>query len=111
MHYTMLAIGFLVELLAWVGCAALGFVFFDSWLSWIATAIIFVTVVVFWGLYMSPKARYALPIVPYYACKSIIYVVAGAALYHFSPPLLYGSLASVVMSEPFLYKHKQGWIK
>lgn len=106
MLYVFYTLGFLVELIAWGAVASLGFLLTQNKvLGWVLTVILFVATIVLWGLFMSPKADYKLPLVAYYGVKLLLYGVAAAVLWRHSPYWAVGFVVAVIVSEPFLYEY------
>jgi hypothetical protein len=73
-----LLIAFLMELVAWYYFARLGIVMAgnDNPKRWLLFLGLFVGVLVFWGLYMSPKATHRLKKLPYY-CYQVSHIHSG----------------------------------
>ena len=56
-----LTVRFLLELALLAGVAVLGWTLIPGWWAWPAAAVAVITVATIWGLFLSPKARIALP--------------------------------------------------
>jgi hypothetical protein len=81
MKLITLVVAFALELVAFVFFSLAAFLLpVDSYLQYIITAVLFVGVITFWGLFMSPRAIRKLGVLPYYVLKFFIYAVAAMSL-------------------------------
>jgi len=87
-----LALAFLLELIALLGFAGVGFLFpVAPLLQIVISLVLFALLVVFWGRYMSPKAPKKVNLTAYYLIKFAIYAVATFTIFH-----LYGYFGSIL---------------
>ncbi|MGV8907843.1 MAG: DUF2568 domain-containing protein [Propionicimonas sp.] len=100
------AIAFLLELVAWTACAASVFLVSGGWLAWVLAVVVFALVIALWGAVMAPRARWPLPTPLYYLIKAGIYGFAAVVLWLFAPWAGVGFSASVLVSEPLLYRYR-----
>ncbi|HJP81125.1 MAG TPA: YrdB family protein [Candidatus Saccharimonadales bacterium] len=102
-----LLLAFLLELVAVVGFACLSFLLpINPIFQVIASVLLLVGVVVFWGQFMAPKAPRRVDLVAYYIIKSVIYCAAAVTIFHFyslTPALIF--LIIAVINEATLYSH------
>lgn len=106
-RWTLYALGFLAELIAWAGCGATSFVIPGVNRPWEMGGFIAGVVVVAWGVFMAPKATLPLPRTVYYVVKALIYLWALVVwiLLVWWVALIF--VALVAVSEPALYRRRQ----
>ena len=94
----LLTLAFILELVAFVSFSALSFVFDSSSpMKILFASVSFILLIIFWGLYMSPRATKKLGPTNYYIAKLIIYSVSAFVIFS-----LIGGLASFVFVIAFL---------
>lgn len=103
--YLAYALGFIVELVAWSGFAAIAFWVSSGVIAWVFAVVLFVVVVGFWSIWMAPKAPRKFGILMYYICKILIYAVAVVTLWRWNNAWSIAFAAAALLSEPFLYRH------
>lgn len=82
MNAINLTLAFLLELIAFVGFASLGFLLpVSQILQFLAALLLFAGLVTFWGRYMSPRAPRKFGAHRYYIAKFAIYAVAAFAIF------------------------------
>ena len=103
----LLALAFILELVAFVGFAAIAFcLHYPVILQLIMAIALFVGLIVFWSFYMAPKAVKKFSPVYYYIAKVIIYAIATFAMFR-----LWGATFAIVfvilaiIDEATLYRH------
>ena len=106
MRILLYAIAFIVELVAWAACAASVFLVTRGWLAWMLAVVVFAVVIGLWGAVMAPRARWPLPTPWYYLAKAVIYGFAAVVLWLFAPWAGVAFSASVLVSEPLLYRYR-----
>jgi hypothetical protein len=104
-----LTLAFLLEIVAFIGFAAVGFLLpVDTLFQIISVVLLFALLVVFWGRYMSPKAPKKVNLAAYYVIKFVIYAVAAFTLFHF-----YGQFESILffaaslVNDSLLFKYNK----
>ncbi len=76
-----LAVAFLLELVAFVAFASFGYLFTSNNTLHITLFVALGSlVIVFWSLFMAPKAPKKLKVTQYYVAKSIIYAVSAVTI-------------------------------
>lgn len=103
--YAAYALGFIVEIVAWVGFAAVAFWISSGIIAWILAIILFALVVGFWSVWMAPKAPRKFGAPMYYVCKILIYAVAAVVLWRWNNAWAIAFVVATLLSEPFLYQH------
>lgn len=87
-----LTLAFLLEIIAFLGFAAIGLLLpIDTLFQIISCVVLFAVLIVFWGRFMSPKAPKKVTLPTYYVIKFVIYAVAAFAIFH-----LYGPFQSIL---------------
>ncbi|HVS58524.1 MAG TPA: DUF2568 domain-containing protein [Candidatus Saccharimonadales bacterium] len=82
MQALLLALAFVLEIVAFIAFSAFGYVFpLPEWAHLALFAVLFVALVSFWGVYMAPKAPKKLDLIPYYIAKAIIYTVSAVTIF------------------------------
>ena len=93
-----LVFAFLLEIVAFLGFAAIGLLLpIDTFLQIISAIILFVSLVIFWSQFMSPRAPKKVNLAAYYFIKFVIYAVATYAIFH-----LYEQFASLLFFAAFI---------
>ena len=107
MTYFLLAVAFLLELVAFVSFACAGVIVTKSRLLQIVLgAVLFALVITFWSLFMAPKAPKKFKPLPYYCAKLKIYAVSAFVLFQTQDTVIATSFAVLVVGdEALLYKH------
>jgi hypothetical protein len=110
MRILNLALAFLLEIIAFIGFAAIGFLFpIDTSFQIASAVLLFVLLIVFWGLFMSPKAPKKVNLATYYLVKLAIYGVATFTIFHF-----YGQFQSILffavslLNDCLLFNYNKG---
>jgi hypothetical protein len=107
MEQLALALAFIIELLAFIGFAALGLLLPVPRPAQLGLCVILlVALIAFWGRYMAPRAANPLPLPLYYAAKALVYIPACfmiLKLYADGSGIIFG--AAIVLNELALYKH------
>ncbi len=106
-RWTLYALGFLAELLAWAGCGAVSFLIPGVNGRWEMGGFIAGVVVVAWGVFMSPRATLPLPTPVYYVVKALIYLWALVVWILLAWWVAVVFVALVAVSEPALYRRRQ----
>ena len=107
MTYLFLTLAFLLELVAFFSFAFSPLLFqIDKTEQVILAIVLFVALIIFWSLFMAPKAVKKFKLVPYYASKSIIYAIAAIVLFK-TTTAVFGCtfIVLVVADEMLLFKH------
>ena len=107
MQTLLLALAFLLEIAAFIGFAAFGYVFpLDSWLKVVLFIILFAALIIFWSVFMAPKAPKKLNPLPYYLAKAPIYVLAAITIFATQGTSLGVTFAVLaILDELLLFKH------
>jgi hypothetical protein len=107
MYYIGLALAFLIELIVFVCFASVGFLLpVSALLQLVTSVILFCVLIIFWSLYMSPKANKKLNVVGYYASKIVIYLVAVIIIFMIQNlPLSMMFVIVVLFDELLLFKY------
>ncbi len=102
-----LALAFVLEIVAFICFADIGgLIFKNAVVNTLIFVVLLVALMVFWGLYMAPKASKKLKTTPYYVAKGIIYAVAAFDIYATQNPGLAAVFAvAAIIDELLLYKH------
>ena len=107
MQAILLTLAFILEIVAFISFAAFGYVFpVDNWLKIVLFVLLFALLIVFWSLFMAPKAPKKFSPLPYYLAKTPIYAVSAITIFvtqGTSWGLTYVALAFV--DELLLFKH------
>jgi hypothetical protein len=106
MKNLLLTLAFLLELMAFAGFAGLGLLASTASLAQLMIAVLlFVLLIVFWSLFMSPKATHKFSLPWYYLAKAIVYGLAGftiSAKLGTGSAITFGAL--VIADEAALYR-------
>lgn len=101
-----LAVAFLLEVIALIEVASLGYFISRNNNAHLASAVVLlVALSIFWGRYMAPKAPNHLTRLSYYIAKALIYLVAAASLWFRQLPvwsLLF--VAAAILDDLYLFK-------
>jgi len=82
MKSLLLALAFLLEIVAFISFAAFGYTFpIDNWLKLVLFIVLLVALITFWSLFMAPKAPNKLNPLPYYFAKAIIYTISAITIF------------------------------
>lgn len=107
MKIIILGAAFLLELVAFISFACVGFVLpLSHGLQIVASILLFVALMAFWSIYMAPKAPKKFGPLAYYLAKLGVYAVSAYVLYHAHYPK--GSalfIVAVMTDEIFLFRH------
>lgn len=107
MRYLAYALGFLVEIAAWVGCGAIALLLLSGIQAWTFGAVITGGVIALWGMLMAPKAPKRLPLTAYYVVKAVIYLWAVAGWWQVSPWAAAAFVAAAAVAEPLMFRFQQ----
>lgn len=89
-----LFLAFIIEIVAFVSFAAIGFLLPTSVVFQIISALaLFTLLVIFWGKYMSPRAPKKVGLKLYYLVKFTLYAVAAVSLFY-----KYGQLYTIIFA-------------
>ncbi|HSX17714.1 MAG TPA: YrdB family protein [Patescibacteria group bacterium] len=107
MKTVALTLAFLLEIVAFIGFATIGYAFdLNSAMHVVLFFVLLALVTVFWGLFMAPKAPKKFHASNYYMAKLVIYGIATASLLSNNGP---GASAlfivAAIVDEAILYKH------
>jgi len=107
MELLALGLAFILELIAFIGFAALGLLVPVPRLAQLGlSAVLLIGLMLFWGAYMAPRAPKPLPTREYYIVKLFIYSLAAGMLYRlYGPDTGIFFAAAVILNELALYKH------
>jgi hypothetical protein len=107
MNNVALGAAFLLEIVAFISFASVGFLFsVTHFVQLVIAFVLFVTLITFWSLYMAPKAPKKFKVVPYYVSKAVIYSLAALSIFK-SHGVTLGILfvVFVILDEALLFKH------
>ncbi len=107
MKPAVLAIAFLLELVAFVFFAAIAFTLpVEQYAQIIIAAILFAAVIAVWSLFMAPRASKKLMKLPYYLVKFCIYAVSAYSILMITGAFCFELfVALVILDEVLLYRH------
>lgn len=107
MQTILLALAFLLELIAFISFAAISYVLnLANNLKLALFVILLMALVVFWSFFMAPKASRKFRTVPYYVSKALIYTISAITLCSLHGMLTGGVfVALVLLDETMLFKH------
>lgn len=82
MQHINLLLAFILEIIAFLGFASLGFLLpVALWIQILCAVVLFAGLIAFWAKYMSPKAPKKLTLPLYYTAKFVVYALASLAIY------------------------------
>jgi hypothetical protein len=107
MKNVALTLAFLLELVAFIAFAALGYLLPTGGIvKLVAFVVLLVLVITFWSVYMAPRAPHKLKGVQYHGAKAIVYVLAAVAIFARETPFLAVLfLVAYAVDEVALRKH------
>lgn len=102
-----LGVAFVLEIIAFISFASLGLLFpVGHILQILLSVFLFVVLIIFWSVFMAPKAPQKLKLVPYYISKFIIYSLAAVYIFERQKPII-GVLfvIAALIDEKVLFEH------
>ncbi len=107
MKSIVLALAFVLELVAFISFASIGQLLqAGPILHGILFIVLVSAVLIFWSVFMAPKAPKKLHGDTYYIAKTIIYAIAAVSIYKLSGPGWGGAfIFAALLDEAVLYKH------
>lgn len=107
MQALLLALAFLLEIVAFIAFSAFGYVFpLPGWAQLALFIVLFVALVSFWGVYMAPKAPKKLDLIPYYIAKAVIYGISAVTIFVTRGPAPCSTFVVLaLLDEALLFRH------
>lgn len=109
MHNVNLILAFLLEIIAFIGFAAVGFLFpIETLFQVISAVALFALLVVFWSRFMSPRAPQKVNLTTYYLVKFVLYGTAAFTIFY-----LYGKFegslffTAALLNDLLLFKYNK----
>lgn len=92
MQILNLILAFILEVIALLGFAAVGFLIpIETLFQIISALLLLVLLIAFWGRFMSPKAPKRVNLATYYLIKYVLYIIAAFTIFRF-----YGQFESIL---------------
>lgn len=92
MHNLNLILAFVIEIVAFIGFAAISFLLpIETLFQAIGAIVLFALLVIFWSRFMSPKATKKVGLATYYLIKFILYGIAALTIFY-----LYGRFEGIL---------------
>lgn len=104
-----LLLAFILEVIALFGFAGLGFLLPVSspWRG-VASLLLFIALVIFWGRFMAPTSSKKVGLRAYYIAKYIIYTLAAVTLaYVYTPFLSLGFMVISIINDAMLFGYNK----
>lgn len=107
MKYVALTLAFILELIAFAFFAGFGLTLHVATpLKFTLVTVLFISLIVFWGLFMAPKAQKKVTVSKYYIFKISIYAVSAySILILVARSYFIAFIIAVLLDELFLYRH------
>lgn len=107
MTFILLTLAFLLELVAFAAFSAVAFVFTANLpLRIISFVLLLALLILFWSIFMAPRAAKKLNIVPYYCVKLVIYAISTFVLFKMmGPGVGVAFILASLLDEALLHSH------
>ena len=107
MKYIALTVAFILELIAFAFFAGFGLTLdIATPMKVILVTALLISLVVFWGLYMAPKAPKKVAVIKYYVFKISIYAVSAYSILVLTTRSYFiAFIIAVLLDELFLFRH------